>query len=320
MDELVWRMKEWLAPAFREEKLLYRWALKIYKILLAQSGRSKIKKLRHSGQLAEPYGLLRLETTGEYLVELVNGNKLFWPEPADPTNLLGIILLSRRGDYEANESRLFSLLVKAGDVVFDVGANFGWHSLDLIKRVGRKGRVYCFEPVAETYWELTKNIILNFPEWPNIILENLALGEREGKVAIYIPPELGPAFATVVSGTEGGERGLLASMITLDAYLRQHPLPKIDFIKCDIEGAQLLFVEGAAATLARYQPLLLLEVNEEDSREIFSVLREFGYEPHYFDGDCLQELKEEKGKLPALNFLFLQPQHLIKVEELWINQ
>ena len=65
------------------------------------------------------------------------------------------------GGFEPSTLRLYNGLVKTGDVVLDIGANIGSHTLPLAKLVGNKGHVYAFEPTDFAFRKLNNNLQLN---------------------------------------------------------------------------------------------------------------------------------------------------------------
>ena len=76
----------------------------------------------------------------------------------------------------------------------------------------------------------------------------------------------------------------LVDAMTLDAYLESHRVERVDAIKIDVEGAELLVLRGAAATLSRDHPLLIMEVEQRwtgrfghEAKAVFAVLAECGY-------------------------------------------
>jgi hypothetical protein len=76
---------------------------------------------------------------------------------------------------------------------------------------------------------------------------------------------------------------LTCEMQTLDNYFMQTGLSRCDFIKCDIEGAELLFLKGARNVLKRHQPTILLEINPwvlqrsgTDGVEVLKEIRQHG--------------------------------------------
>jgi len=90
---------------------------------------------------------------GKAQVILKNGIK-FWWIPRDPYSLLGMPL---RGSFEPECTFLVSRLISAGNIVFDVGANFGWYSCHFAELVGETGKVHIFEP-TKCIEELEKNL------------------------------------------------------------------------------------------------------------------------------------------------------------------
>ncbi len=91
----------------------------------------------------------------------VQGQKMF----LDKKDVLG---LSINGVYEPLETKLVRKEVKKSDVVLDIGANIGYYTLILAKLVGKKGRVFAFEPDPTNFALLKKNISIN--GYKNVIL------------------------------------------------------------------------------------------------------------------------------------------------------
>jgi len=142
--------------------------------------------------------------------------------------------------------------IKKGDVVIDAGANFGLFS-GLASSL--EATVYAFEPVKiirEKYLEETAKLNENI----NII--SLALSNTIGNVLIKGG---GIASASIVENLNKKESDLIneiVSTITLDDWVKQNNISKIDFIKADIEGAERLMLEGAQWVLKNYAPKLAI--------------------------------------------------------------
>ncbi len=187
--------------------------------------------------------------------------------------------------YEDYETRLVKKIVKTGDTVFDVGANFGWYTIIASKLVGSTGKVYAFEMVPDIVSEFQRNIDLN-NLGNNIRMEAIALGERTGTIEYFYSEdqEMGNLQADIlVKGSRMLKKGA-TSMVKLDDYVAQDVIEKVDFIKCDIDGAEVLFLRGARKTIETKRPVIILEVNERaqkaqghSCREIFEELGCFGY-------------------------------------------
>ena len=187
--------------------------------------------------------------------------------------------------YEDYETQLVKKIVKAGDTVFDVGANFGWYTIIASKLVGGTGKVYAFEMVPNIVKEFWRNIELNRLE-SNVTIENIALGEKTGTIEYFYSEdqEMGNFQSEILlKGSRTIKKGV-ASMLSLDDYVAQHAIPKVDFIKCDIDGAEVLFLRGARKTIETKRPAIIMEVNERaqkaqghSCREIFEELNKSGY-------------------------------------------
>lgn len=173
------------------------------------------------------------------------------------------------GYYSREVVALLDKLVQPGMVVLDVGANIGEISLVCAKRVGRAGSVISFEPMEEIADALQQNIDRNRLEQVTVVRAGLS-----DKAATGVP-----IYASCGQGARGDEHSGLGSLYgvskdapaqfievtTLDAYLAQSPVAKVDLIKVDIEGAELPFLRGAEQTLRRYRPRLIVEVQDKSA-------------------------------------------------------
>ena len=129
-----------------------------------------------------------------------------------------------------------------GAIVFDVGAYDGGTCLRFTER-GFK--VYGFEPDKNVFWHAAK-----LAEQNNFVVENFGLGAYEHETK-YRPLD-GGATHLDDEGTE------VARIVTLDSYVREKNIPRVDLIKFDVEGAELDVLKGAAVTISRFKPILLL--------------------------------------------------------------
>ena len=120
-----------------------------------------------------------INNDGNIYIVLKNGIKFYWI-PRHPHNLLDLPL---RGKFEPECTFLLSKLVKKGDVMFDVGANFGWYSCHFAQFVGKTGKVHIFEP-TNAIEELKNNLALNRFK-TKYVLNQIALGQNEG-IEVYL--------------------------------------------------------------------------------------------------------------------------------------
>lgn len=226
-------------------------------------------------------------------VKIVGSGKLHW-DPGDRMSILGLALT---GEWEHDDTQYLKKIIKSGQRVIDVGAYDGFHTILFSKLVGEKGRVYAFEPLKSMYKELEENISLNNIQG-NTVLLKYALGENAGKFKIYVPERMGKGAASL------SKRGIsveeeICEVITLDSYVKKEKIAKIDFIKCDIEGAELMAFRGAKNVLKNHRPSLMVEVTRGSSAA-------FGYTP-----EILLDFLEGFG----YDFFFIYQGKLSKITE-----
>jgi FkbM family methyltransferase len=215
-------------------------------------------------------------------------------------------------DFEPSESHMIHKLFEGCTTFFDIGANIGWHSLNLATKY-RAAEFYCFEPIPDTYAELTGNVRLN--AFQNIFTYNLGLSDREGQQTFYYYPSCsGNASAVNVSGREDITT-FECPLMRLDELCSRDGLPPPDFIKCDVEGAELHVLTGAKATLDRHRPIIMAEILRKWSRkydyepnEIFRLLQNLGYLAFTTDGRRLFAFEAMTEETIETNFFFLHPE------------
>jgi FkbM family methyltransferase len=167
--------------------------------------------------------------------------------------------------------------LKKDDIYFDIGASRGCYSLP----VAKKGiKVHAFEPIPKTFKQLKENIRIQKLE--SFIVPNcLAVSDKNGyaKMSDYLD-----TANHLIQYSSTNKGSFQAATTTLDSYVRALEAPKVDFIKCDIEGAEFLMLKGAVETIRRHKPKLLLEVDprwtkrfDYEPKDIFDILTRWGY-------------------------------------------
>jgi FkbM family methyltransferase len=167
------------------------------------------------------------------------------------------------GGFEVRTLNRYAQLVSPGDIVLDIGANIGAHTLPLAQLVGDAGRVHAFEPTAFAYRKQLANIALN-PGLSHRIVPRQAMLTASDAAdlpeAIYSswPLESAADLHDDHHGRLMGTTGATAT--TLDSHLASAGVTRVNFIKIDVDGHELEVLRGAAHTLRTYQPGIMIEL------------------------------------------------------------
>jgi len=186
-----------------------------------------------------------------------------------------------RGGFESEVVGVISKLLRPGMVFFDVGANIGVFSIIASKIVGPSGQVHSFEPDPLNFRRLVNNIREN--NAINIRANRIALMDREGTVALrsFAKNGLG-AFSSV---GEPVARKSLARIIsqpvtssTLQRYASGMGIRRIDVMKVDVEGAELMVLKGGEKLLrVTKAPAIICEFNASAVKALKYDLQELRY-------------------------------------------
>lgn len=206
-----------------------------------------------------------------------------------------------KGIYDPNLIVVINALLPAKGVFLDIGSNMGYCSLLMSKAVGEDGRIFAIEPSERDFLRLVDNVNLN--RLGNVNVHRLAVSDKIGKVTISIAPEERSALNTL--GTEFSNRGIEkvqteeVDSTTLDAFVEEEELDRIDVIKMDIEGSELKALNGARDAIEQHRPALIVGINENSLRasnasveEIEKTLKELRYKMYYLIEKPFFALKE----------------------------
>jgi FkbM family methyltransferase len=211
-------------------------------------------------------------------------------------------------DYEKSESRMLENLIDENHTLFDVGANIGWYSLNTAIS-NRNAKIYAFEPIPKTYEQLTKNLALN--ACPNIKTFNFGFSDTKGEFPFYYYPEgSGNASSANLTGRDDVEV-FQCEVRTLDEFSSTNEV-KVDFIKCDVEGAELLVFRGGLNTIKRDKPIIFSEILRKWSakfnyhpNEIFDLFKKEGYQAFTAKENILLPFSSMNDATIETNFFFL---------------
>jgi FkbM family methyltransferase len=189
-----------------------------------------------------------------------------------------------REDFENAEWRFVERFLEPGMTVLDIGAHHGFYSLLASVKVGATGRVIAFEPSPREREKLLRNLAVN--GYTDVQVEDCALADTAGQQELIMVGSNNSGCNSLRQPNVTEPTSVVAVRVaTLDGYLAEHPLPPVDFIKLDAEGAELAILQGAHTMLGwRPRPVIQCELEEIRTRpwgyhprEVVALLDTMGY-------------------------------------------
>lgn len=187
-----------------------------------------------------------------------------------------------------------SSLVKEGDFIIDIGANLGYFTVQFADKVKKSGHLYCVEPVAPFRMQLQKLA----DRKANVTLLPYALGEENNRqVTLGIPAQfqkLGYLRHGTTTLLHGGNRA--DGKYSFEATMKKGSelfadLPRLDYIKCDIEGYETVVLPEMKSVLQKFQPMVQLETWGEQLLSMYHFFRELRYSAFYLKNEKLYPLE-----------------------------
>jgi FkbM family methyltransferase len=195
------------------------------------------------------------------------------------------------GSYEFKKRLLFERLISTNSVVYDLGAFTGYYTLLASVLVGPAGRVYVFEPLPRNLHYLKQHLTLN--RISNVSVIEAAVSNRSGRLTF----QEGPSRARGRLH-EGGE--LVVEVVALDELIESGSLPDPQYMKIDVEGAEMRVLEGASQLLERSHPTIFMDTHGiEVHGQCCRFLLGLGYQLEPIDGKSLSESREILARYPA---------------------
>lgn len=171
-------------------------------------------------------------------------------------------------------------LVGEGATAIDIGANLGYYSRYISQAIGESGRLYSVEPVAPILGVLRHNL----RRCSNVEILPYALGEEEREIVMCNDTAryqgyfgTGQNFvgdAKAVEGEQVGERFPAQMRRGSELFSK---LTRLNFIKCDIEGYEVVVMSELRPLLERFRPTVLIETGGENRPKIIALFRSLGY-------------------------------------------
>ena len=197
-----------------------------------------------------------------------------------------------RGIYDPNLIVTVNTLLHKGGTFIDVGANMGYFSLLASKVVGEDGRILAIEPSSRDFTRLVDNVNIN--HLSNINPYRLAISDKKGTTKLSVACEERSSLNTL--GTSFGFKGIEKVAIedvetdTIDAIVEKEGIKSVDVLKIDIEGSEMVALQGAKNTIEKYRPVILLGTNEGalsacgvDIKDLKALLKELRYKSYVLE-------------------------------------
>lgn len=231
----------------------------------------------------------------------------------DDIGAVPAIALNFSEGYEPEELRMVTKLcsyLSAGAVVFDIGANLGWYSLNLSKQHS-DFFIYAFEPIKETFVKLNKNLDIN--NIKNCKTYNIGLSNKKGIETFYYDVTVSGASSMVDLREKGNVKKVKCNLETIDEFFYINNIKQVDFIKCDVEGAELFVYQGGERIIKEYKPIVFSEMLRKWSakfgyhpNDIILFFKELGYKCFVIDKQgYLKEINEVNEGTIETNYFFL---------------
>jgi FkbM family methyltransferase len=224
------------------------------------------------------------------------------------TSLPSHFNLSHRISYlltglEPSIVKVSSDILRPGDVAVDIGANVGFLTRQFARMVGRKGRIFSFEPDPNVF----EHLQFNTRRFPQVALAQTAMSDSCGTSTLYLHPM--SAMSNSLVNVWEDARPLTVHTSTFDAWASGANPGKLRLIKIDVEGAEPLVLRGMRMTLASpHKPQVILEFcpknlrGREAESEIFQILSVNGYEVQCIDSrGGLRRVKSPSDVYATLN-------------------
>jgi FkbM family methyltransferase len=202
-------------------------------------------------------------------------------------------------------------IIRPGDYCIDIGAHLGYFTIELSRLAGGTGRVFAIEPMTPFHRTLQR--LLQRKKAQNVTLYQVALGGGGDYVEMGIPQvgaERRFAHARIKENNDHLEfvRSEKVKNESGDRLFLQ--LPRVDYIKCDVEGFEYQVFASMPQTLETHRPILLCELFDRALLiRLFEFLQPFGYQAYTLGSEGLTPLAiYAEGQIPSLNCYFVPPQ------------
>lgn len=183
--------------------------------------------------------------------------------------------------FEEGSSKLVYALAKSARVFFDVGAYVGFYTL-LVKTANPDVSIFAFEPVPSIHERLSDQIAANDMN-SGTTIERAVLSDISAEdVPLFVPRHRWATASSLLADYKRVEKDeILVRSYSLDDYVGERGIQKIDLMKVDVEGAEIRVLRGGEITLRRDRPMVLCEIlpqGEANLEDLEGLLQSMRYE------------------------------------------
>ena len=228
---------------------------------------------------------------------------------SDPRTAIACLVVT--GEYEPLETKILKYFAANGGLVVDIGANVGYYAVELGKILGEKGRLIALEPIPESFEQLEVNVQLNSIQ-DKVSCYQIAISNLHGSLTLYKPEISGSSACSArnLHPTESSSK-LEVPVTTLDTLLKSLNIQNCELIKVDVEGAELMVIQGALDSVKRFKPVIFAELLRKWSaqfnytpNELLEILLPLGYKC-FAVSEQLPEIFDISDSTIETNFLFV---------------
>jgi FkbM family methyltransferase len=185
--------------------------------------------------------------------------------------------------HEPLVTHLLNKTLKSNMHCIDIGGNIGYYVLQECSIIGKNGKVIAFEPSPRNFNFLNDNLKINHIS--NVESFNLAIGDVSGQKKFLLTEASNSSH--IVDDSFDHSDTISVKMMTLDEFLLEKNIEKIDFLRMDIEGSEVEAYSGMKQTIKKFKPSILMEVHNsylgtKKTIDFLKKLKQDGYDIEYY--------------------------------------
>jgi len=190
------------------------------------------------------------------------------------------------GNHEPITTGIILEEISEGMVCIDIGSNIGYYALLESMKIGKNGTVWAIEPSPENFPTLVYNTKLQVNQ--NIHTFNFAIGDKNSEIEFLISKKSNWSKVKDKNDLVRTEDKIIKVPVkTLDSFVKDNEIEKIDLLRMDVEGYENNIIDGATKTLIKFKPKIMIEIHKMilgkiGTRKILEKLSKINYENKFF--------------------------------------